>query len=267
MPDTLTAFDPAPIQSDTCTASLVTTAYMRGLWAAYQAARDGYSEEDEERTGAAFSEAQTRLLTARTIDPEGVALKLNVLAERPDMVSRALAEIAEDLRRPQPLPSLVSFCRAISVAAAPHTEQGGGIKSKTDLVDALVPLIGHYTVADAVCAIAMLHTAYTALGGDEGDDPMFATMMLLEDFACGADAADADSAAARAQLIEKSQSTDGWDLGHENMAAATRQARHDLRAMRKGRFDANVFGGTFEAYFTNPVRRSEAGNGLPIAAE
>lgn len=246
----------------------LTGAQMRDLWSAYEAARDAYSEADEARTLAAVSHAQQRILQARTRDPEGNAIKLKVIAERADCSPGLLGSIIEDLCQPRPAVSLVEFCRAISKAAAPHTDEGGGIKSKAGLADALIPLIGHYTIADALCAIAMLHNAYTVLGGEDGDDPMFATLMLLEDFACGADAADFDSATARAHLIEMSQNTDiGWDLGPDNMAAATRQARHDLRSMRKGAFDTSLFGGTFEAYAKRTGWREEAGEALPVAAE
>ncbi|KAF0097846.1 MAG: hypothetical protein FD144_4795 [Rhodospirillaceae bacterium] len=250
------------------TRKLLTGAEMRELWSAFEVARDAYSEADEERTLAAVSAAQQRILMARTLDPEGNAIKLKVIAERADCSPGLLGSIIEDLSQPHPAPSLVEFCRAISTAAAPHTEEGGGIKSKAGLADALIPLIGRYTIADAVCAIAMLHIAYTSLGGESGDDPMFATLTLLEDFACGADAADADSAAARSHLIERSQNTDdGWDLGPDNMATATRQARHDLRSMRKGSFSANVFGGTFEAYANRTGWRGDARGDLPVAAE
>lgn len=242
-------------------------AQMRDLWTAYEAARDAYSEADEERALAAVNAAQQRILMARTLDPEGNAIKLKVIAERADCGPGLLGSIIEDLSRPQ-FPSLVDFCRAISAAAATHTDKGGGIKSKAGLAEALIPLIGHYTIADAVCTIAMLHNAYTTLGGESGDDPMFAALMLLEDFACGADAADADSAAARAYLIERSQNTDdGWDLGPDNMARATRQVRFDLRSMRKDAFDTSVFGGTFEAYAKRTGWREEAVEDLPVAAE
>lgn len=51
------------------------------------------------------------------------------------------------------------------------------------------------------------------------------------------------------------------------MAAATRQARFDLRSMRKGTFDARVLGGAFEAYAKRTGWREEAGEYLPVAAE
>lgn len=267
MPDTIMTGDfasrrlpiPQPFQ---------TGARMRDLWSAYEAARDAYSEANEERTSAALSEAQQRILTARTLDPEGNAIKLKVIAERADCSPGLLGSVIEDLMQPRPAPSLAAFCRAISEAAAPHTEEGGGIKSKIGLADALIPLIGHYTIADATCAIAMLHSAYTVLGGEDGDDPMFAAMMLLEEFGSFADAADADSASARAHLIERSECGAGWDLGPENMAEATRRAAADMRTLRLGvAFRTDTFGATFEAYFSNRLWREKADAPLLVAAE
>lgn len=264
MPDTIMSRDFATNPSPQ---PLLRGAQMRDLWAAYEAARDSY-RESEPRTGAAFAAAQDRILAARTLDPEGNALKLRVIAERADCSPALLGSIVEDLMRPRPAPSLAEFCRAISEAAAPHTEEGGGIKSKIGLADALIPLIGHYTIADATCAIAMLHSAYTVLGGEDGDDPMFAAMMLLEEFGSFADAADADSASARAHLIEQSECGEGWDLGPENMAEATRRAAADMRTLRLGTaFRTNAFGATFETYFSNRFWREKADAPLPVAAE
>lgn len=114
-------------------------ARRRYLWSAYDVARDAYSEADEERTLAAVGAAQQRILMARTLDPEGNAIKLKVIAEHADRSPGLLDRIIEDLSQPHPAPSPVEFCRAISVAAPPQTEECGEIKSKAGLADALIP--------------------------------------------------------------------------------------------------------------------------------
>lgn len=272
MPDTTIAFDVLSSHAtDVHGAPLLDAAQMGELLTAYEAAGEAFKDEngyvrerDEERVSAAFSDAQNRLLYARTVDPEGIAIKVKVLDQRGDIARGLLPEIFADLMRPRPAPSLVEVCRAISEAAAPHTEQGGGIKSEAGLAGALVPLIGHYTVADAVCAIAMLHSSYEAIGGEDGDDGMFAALMLLEDFACRADAADADSAQARAFLVKKGNA-DGWDLDPDNLSQAARHVAAEVRKMRAGgAFGDRAHGSTFRAFVERGGYRDDD---LPAAAE
>lgn len=105
MPDTLTAFHPAPPQSSTAPAALLTGVQMRDLWTAYEAARDGYSEA-EQSSGAAYAEAMNRILQARTVDPEGIAIKVKVLDERADCPKGLLPEVFKDVLQPGgPIPS------------------------------------------------------------------------------------------------------------------------------------------------------------------
>lgn len=246
MPDTTIPFDTLSNQSiDGGGEPMLTGAQMRDLWSVYEAARDAYSEADEERTGAAVSDAQLRTLAARTVDPEGNAIKLKIIAERADRSPGLLGSIIEDLSLPRRAPSLVDLAKTIADAARPHVEEGGGVTSRADLVDALAPLIGHYTIADAVRMIGFLRTASAVFSEDGCDDALFVVDSILEDFASLGEASDADSAAARAHLIEKSSEDDAWDLGTANLQAATRHAASDMRTMQKGNFRTNCFGGTF----------------------
>jgi hypothetical protein len=253
MPDTTIPFDTLSNQSaDEAGEPLLNGAQMRELLAVYVQAQDAYKSEngyvqerDEERVSAAYNEAMDNVLYAPTIDPEGIAIKLKVLGERGDMPEGFLQEVFEELTHPRPAPSMAELAKSLAEAARPHVEEGGNIISRANLVDALAPLIGHFTVADAVCAIGFLRTAGAVFSEDGCDDALFAVTSILEDFASLGDAADEDSAAARAYLIQMAADDDSWGLGDYNMTAATRHAAADMRHMRKGDFDRNIFGSTF----------------------
>ncbi len=158
------------------------------------------------------------------------------------------------------MPLLFDVACTMAKAASPHVEKGGHISSRAALVKALEPLIGHYRVADAVCAIGFFRTAFSLFDGEsEEADGLFAVTTILEDFASSAYASGPSCVGARAHLIEMAASDDGWELGTSNMQVATRRARSDVMELRSGKFRGHTFGdpGARILWLYRPTEESE----------
>lgn len=124
----------------------------------------------------------------------------------------------------------------------------GDIISKPAAVKALQPLIGHYTVADAAMALALLHGAlavWPTTTDDDDDCPRFNTLChvswLLETFVCFAEASGPLCVTGRLYLLERAAADDAWAL--PNPEKAMWLVRHDTRKLCRGRFARQTFGG------------------------
>lgn len=246
-------------------AAFLDASQMRALWQAADQAMKNYSEVEPD-TADVMNAALDRLAKARTVDPQGICYKLLATRTWADMErgltedlrsgdrnERIIASIIRDVTAGAVTPaapaphSPTAFARALATAALPYTDEFGGIKDHGGLAEALTPIIGRFTIADAVGAIGALRTTAEVIRGEDAiDNALFAVVTMLEMFCCYASAADAESVAARVHLIEKAASTPGWELGND-MEHATRAAAWDIRALRSGNFEDYGRGTTFAA--------------------
>lgn len=138
------------------------------------------------------------------------------------------------------------FVDRIIEAIKPALDEEGEFESTPALVQALMPIMAEFTVADAVYAVAMLHTVNATLPGEteEGKDcpilhGLFAVNNLLQEFASFAWASSKQCAAARARLLELSTGDGEWELRFPE--AMARSVRQDLRNLVSGRFNGETF--------------------------
>lgn len=131
-------------------------------------------------------------------------------------------------------------------AIRPILDEEGHCESTPALVQALMPIMADYTVADAVYAISMLHTVNSSLPGEtpEGKDcpvlqGLFDVNNLLQEFASFAWASSKQCAAARARLMELSTGDLEWELRFPE--AMARSVRRDMRSLVSGSFGGETF--------------------------
>lgn len=138
------------------------------------------------------------------------------------------------------------FVDRIIEAIKPILDEEGDVESTPVLVQALMPIMADYTVADAVYAISMLHTVNNSLPAETEDGKdcpilhgLFEVNNLLQEFASFAWASSKQCAAARARLLELSTADLEWELRFPE--AMTRSVRRDLRNLISGSFSGETF--------------------------
>lgn len=138
------------------------------------------------------------------------------------------------------------FVDRIIEAIKPALDEEGEFESTPALVQALMPIMADFTVADAVYAIAMLHTVNATLPAETVDgkdcpilNGLFRVNDLLQDFASFAWATSKHCAAARAKLMEKSTDDGEWEVRFPS--ALARSIRHDMSNLVSGHFGGETF--------------------------
>lgn len=138
------------------------------------------------------------------------------------------------------------FVDRIIEAIKPILDEDGEVESTPALVQALMPIMADYTVADAVYAIGMLHTANAALPGETADGKdcpiskgFNQVKELVQEFASFAWASSKQCAAARAELLEVSTGDSERDVRFPE--ALARSVRNDTRSLVSGHFHGETF--------------------------
>lgn len=145
------------------------------------------------------------------------------------------------------LPS--TFSAAVIAAALPHIDKDRGITSRAALARALYPLMGTFTVIDAIACMALLKVAFNTLpearkDGDINDrkgDAVHQVIQLLEDFASHANASSGDDVSARIFLFQKGEEDDCWEISSDNKLAMSKQMLSDSSALRGRGFKPETF--------------------------
>lgn len=116
--------------------------------------------------------------------------------------------------------------------------------SRLAQAEALAPVIGHYTISDAVLAHSLLEPmTYAPLcpgGGDEIKEAAFAIRETLTWFVCAAGASGPGCVAARAYLVMRERE-EGTDFCGEGETAVARRMLDDVAALRSKTFRSQRF--------------------------
>jgi hypothetical protein len=119
------------------------------------------------------------------------------------------------------------------------------VKTRVDVVRALLPIFGRYTVADAVMAFGLIKIAERAEvdenvpSGNTGL-PLYEAREALEAFASTARATSPACVSARA-LLAKYACDDGCVLSDANAVAIQEMHRTDISDLRAGKFYGEAF--------------------------
>jgi hypothetical protein len=145
-----------------------------------------------------------------------------------------------------------AFVEQVTAAVLPLIDPEHGTdlregKTLADVIEAVVPLFGHYTVEDAVYAHQTLRHAATHWSEPvNGDDPrahaIFEAREVLTHFICRAMSTSPACAAARAAFAQEGDG-DGEELPEDMSKPLHFRISCDVAVLRKGRFDGERFAG------------------------
>jgi hypothetical protein len=168
--------------------------------------------------------------------------------------------------------SPTGFVRKVSDAVSPLMAASGerlrDDVGRVTLAQALMPLFGSFTIADAVFAATILRAAFRVLPDQmpsgkvcRSHGALFEVAELLEDFVAEARASGPDCVHARAYLLEWAEEDDLELCDHNKLAIAKAIVR-DSHDLRNGRFRGEKFGGVPEGrirvfWLYNVVERFE----------
>jgi hypothetical protein len=103
------------------------------------------------------------------------------------------------------------------------------------------PILGAYTVADAVRVMPALTVAMNVGNDERNNHALYEAQWLLEDFAATALASGPECVKARAELLRRALDDDGV-LGDRGERKAAFSLKHDIRELIASKFDGELFG-------------------------
>jgi hypothetical protein len=132
-----------------------------------------------------------------------------------------------------------AFVRQVVAAVVPlidKDELRDG-KSRADVFEALNPIVGHYTMADAFLAWRMLRTAQCAslYSEDSETSALYEAAYLLETFVARGWPSSADCVSARAAALKIDEEAEKA-MGDDNDDAARPELTSDVCKLRSGHF-------------------------------
>lgn len=135
--------------------------------------------------------------------------------------------------------SPTAFVRRVVAAVVPLMHDGRlrDGKSRADVFEALEPIVGHYTMADAFLAWRMLRAAQCAefYSEDSATSALYEAAYLLQTFVARGWPSSADCVSARAAALQVDE--DGEKaMGDDNDDAARAEVASDVSKVRSGRF-------------------------------